>query len=83
MRIVDTIPHAEFRISILKMNDKWLLRIEAGPYEQVYKFTTEMAANPDEIKLLANPEFLEQVKTQFDAMHAVFLPAVRGLKGKL
>lgn len=82
MRIVDTIPHPEFRISILKMNDKWLLRIEAGPYEQVYKFTTEMASDTDEIKRLASPEFLAQVKTQFDAMHGIFLPAVRTLKGR-
>jgi hypothetical protein len=82
MRIVDTIPHAEYRISILKMNDKWLLRIEAGPYEQVYKFTTEMAANTDEIKQLASPEFLEKVKIQFDSMHHIFLPAVRALKGR-
>ena len=82
MRIVDTIPHDEFRISILKMNDKWLLRIEAGPYEQVYKFTTERAADTDEIKRLASPEFLERVKIQFDAMHGIFLPAVRNLKGR-
>ncbi|MFZ9700856.1 MAG: hypothetical protein ACO3AF_07240 [Flavobacteriales bacterium] len=82
MRIVDTIPHPEFRISILKMNDKWLLRIEAGPYEQVYKFTTEMASDTDEIKRLASPEFLAQVKVQFDAMHGIFLPAVRTLKGR-
>jgi hypothetical protein len=41
-----------------------------------------MAADTDEIKRLASPEFLERVKIQFDAMHGIFLPAVRNLKGR-
>ncbi len=82
MRTIDQIEHPVFRITIMKMNDKHLLRVEAGPYEQVYKFTPDMAEGPADIRRLVDDAFLEKVKALFDGMHGHFLPAVRKLKGR-
>ncbi len=38
MRIIDTIPHSEMRISIFQMNNKYILKLEWGPLEQSYKW---------------------------------------------
>lgn len=38
MRIIDTIPHPEMRISIFQMNNKYILKLEWGPLEQSFKW---------------------------------------------
>lgn len=48
MRIVDQIDHPVMRISIFQMNQKYMLKFEWGPLEQVYKF------NEDDFKDLAD-----------------------------
>lgn len=73
MRTLETIPHPDFLISILYMNEKYLLKIEAGPYEQIYKFTREMARDIDSVKKILTNEFLENCKNTFDQMHMAFL----------
>lgn len=73
MRTLETIPHPDFLISILYMNEKYLLKIEAGPYEQIYKFTREMAKDIDSVKKIVTDEFLENCKNTFDHMHKAFL----------
>ena len=73
MRTLETISHPDFLISILYLNEKFLLKIEAGPYEQVYKFTREMARDLDSVKKIITAEFLENCKKSFDLMHQGFV----------
>jgi hypothetical protein len=37
MRIIAEIPHPEFKVSILNMNRKFIIKIEQGALEQTYK----------------------------------------------
>ena len=37
MRIIAELPHPEFKISILNMNSKFIIKIEKGALEQTYK----------------------------------------------
>jgi hypothetical protein len=69
MRIIETIPHPQLRISIFSMNDKYLVKIEAGPYEQVYKVDQMEIEGLNALKALINDEFLEGVATVFRSMH--------------
>ncbi len=39
MRIIDEIPHSEMKITIFQMNQKYIIKFEKGPLEQVYKFS--------------------------------------------
>jgi hypothetical protein len=69
MRIIDTIPHPQLRISIFSMNDKYLLKFEAGPYEQTYKFSHEEVEGVDGIKEKVTVELLDEIATVFRNMH--------------
>lgn len=72
MRIIDTIPHPDMRISILYMNEKFIVRFEDGPYEQHYKFTKDMASNIEQVKKTVDESFLKSVRETFEQMHKQF-----------
>jgi hypothetical protein len=68
MRIVDSIPHESMTISIFQMNDKYSVRFEAGPMEQVFKFHVEEVKNLENLKTLINTTFIEQTRQRFNDM---------------
>ena len=68
MRVVATIPHQSITISIFQMNEKFLVKFEAGPMEQTFKFTTEEADSIEKIKSIVNQEFVERVRLRFNDM---------------
>lgn len=75
MRIIDTIPHPDMRISILYMNEKFIVRFEDGPYEQHYKFTKDMAKDIEQVKKTVDESFLKSVREIFEQMHQRFKDA--------
>ncbi len=68
MRIIDHIPHPSLQISIFQMNDKYIVRFEAGLMEQVFKFKMEQVPNLEQLKILISPEFIEQTRSRFNDM---------------
>jgi len=68
MRIIENIPHPNITISIFQMNDKYLVKFEAGPMEQVFKFKTEEIGGLDALKKKIDKEFVEEVYQRFLAM---------------
>ncbi len=68
MRIIDTIPHPSISISIFQMNDKYIVRFEAGMMEQVFKFEASEVKGLDNLKKIVNTEFIEQVRKRFNEM---------------
>ena len=72
MRTLDTIYHPKMYIAIMYMNEKFILKFEIGPYEQIYKFTKEMAADVDAVKKICDETFMENVLELFDKMHEGF-----------
>jgi hypothetical protein len=68
MRIIDSIPHPSMNISIFQMNDKYIVKFEAGPMEQAFKFSTEDIKGVGELKQLVNTEFIEKVRARFNDM---------------
>lgn len=73
MRTLETIPHPNMLISIMYMNEKFIVKCEAGPYEQIYKFTREMANDIEQVKKIFSESYLDHVQKVFDQMHAGFL----------
>lgn len=69
MRIIASIPHPKFSISIFSMNDKYLLKFEAGPMEQTYKLLHSEVDGIDGVKKLVDDVFLEKVRTHFNEMY--------------
>jgi hypothetical protein len=70
MRIIDSIPHPQLRISIFSMNDKYLVKFEAGPYEQTYKFDHDSVSGLEDLKSRVDDNLLEQIASVFRQMHA-------------
>ncbi|MFN8114789.1 MAG: hypothetical protein U0W65_01640 [Bacteroidia bacterium] len=68
MRIIDSIPHPSMSISIFQMNDKFIVKFEAGPMEQAFKFHTEHVKSLDGVKKIINDEFIAKVQMRFNEM---------------
>ena len=68
MRIIDSIPHPTISISIFQMNDKYIVKFEAGPMEQAFKFYTEEVKSVDRLKAIVNDDFIEKVRIRFNEM---------------
>lgn len=68
MRIIDSIPHPSITISIFQMNDKYIVKFEAGPMEQAFKFHTEEIKSIEQLKNKINSEFIEKVRVRFNEM---------------
>jgi hypothetical protein len=68
MRIIETIPHPSITISIFQMNDKFIVKFEAGPMEQAFKFYTEDVRSVEGLKALINEDFIEKVRIRFNEM---------------
>ncbi len=68
MRIVDSIPHESMTISIFQMNDKFQVRFEAGPMEQIFKYNKEEVGNLEGLKRRINVDFIEQTRARFNEM---------------
>lgn len=68
MRIIDSIPHPSISISIFQMNDKYIVKFEAGPMEQAFKFTIEDVKSVENLKTLINEDFISEVRKRFNEM---------------
>jgi hypothetical protein len=68
MRIIDSIPHESMSISIFQMNDKYMVKFEAGPMEQTFKFSSEEVKNVENLKKMISHEFIETTRKRFNDM---------------
>ena len=68
MRIIDSIPHQSMSISIFNMNDKYIVKFEAGPMEQIFKFRVEDVKSVENLKIIITTEFIEHTRQRFNDM---------------
>lgn len=68
MRIIDSIPHQSMTISIFQMNDKYMVKFEAGPMEQTFKFLVEDVRTVEQLKEKITSDFIEKVRLRFNDM---------------
>ncbi len=68
MRVVDSIPHESMSITIMQMNDKYQVRFEAGPMEQIFKFSIEEVGNLEGLKKRIDETFINTTRKRFNEM---------------
>jgi hypothetical protein len=68
MRIVDSIPHESMTISIFHMNDKYMVKFEAGPMEQTFKFTQADVGSLADLKKKIDADFIDNTRIRFNEM---------------
>jgi len=73
MRIIAELPHPEFKISILNMNSKFIVKIEQGSLEQTYKIAdADVVDGVNGVFELLDEEFLKTVAARFHEMRKDF-----------
>lgn len=70
MRFVQDIPHPHFRIGLYAWNNKYIVKIDAGIYEQTYKISELDVSDLDAVMTLLDEAFLGRVATRFREMDA-------------
>lgn len=68
MRIIDSIPHPTITISIFQINEKFIVKFEAGPMEQAFKFDNADVKGVENLKKMITPDFIETVRKRFNEM---------------
>lgn len=75
MRLIRNIPHELYQISIFEWNNKFIIKIESGPYEQSYKIDS-MELDESSLSSLINNNFMNTVTHRFHHMHLDFMQAL-------
>jgi hypothetical protein len=69
MRVVADIPHPEFKIQIFSWNGKFILKIEAGIYEQAFRINEEtVGGDIEKVKTIITDDFIKNCRLRFLAM---------------
>lgn len=72
MKTLGRIPHPQMNITIFMWNNKYIIKFEAGPYEQVYKLDASMFDDPEKVKALVTDSFAAAVAERFREMNTEF-----------
>ncbi|UOE52701.1 hypothetical protein MTO98_16655 [Mucilaginibacter sp. SMC90] len=76
MRIIAELPHPDFKISILNMNNKFIVKIEQGSLEQSYKIPEmDLTDGVNSVFELLDEEFLKKIATRFNDMRVDYKDA--------
>lgn len=70
MRVVAEIPHPRYKIQIFSYNGKFLLKIELGQFEQIFKIPETDVMGLEEIQRMVTPELLKNTLDRFVTMRA-------------
>lgn len=70
MRLIKDIPHERYKIQIHNYNNKYIVKIELGQFEQVYKISEMDVASLDELERMINQELLSNALKRFVDMRS-------------
>jgi hypothetical protein len=70
MRYIKEIAHPGLTVGVYVWNNKFIVKIDAGPYEQTYKISEMDVATVEEVEAMLDGPFLATVRTRFAQMNA-------------
>lgn len=68
MRVIGEIPHPECKINIFHWNNKYLVKLELGPFEQTFKIPEFDVNSEDALKRMINEDFISRAMARFADM---------------
>jgi hypothetical protein len=68
MRVVGEIAHPEIKITIFHWNNRYLIKLEAGPFEQTFKIEEYDLTSEEDVKKVVTEEFIQQAIVRFNDM---------------
>jgi predicted secreted protein len=78
MRVVSEITHPELKITIFHWNNRYLIKLEAGLFEQTYKIQEYDVDSEEDVKKLVNDEFIRSAIDRFNQMAESLHHAIHG-----
>lgn len=76
MRYIKDVANKKFKISLYQWNNKHIIKVESGAYEQTYKIDQYEVANVEEIEKCIDDVFLESIEMRFDMMNRDFFESL-------
>ena len=68
MRVIADIPHARYKIQVFSYNAKYLVKIELGQFEQVFKIAESDVNGLEELKRMITDQLLRNSLDRFLSM---------------
>jgi|TARA_R110000737_G_scaffold250424_1_gene260150 hypothetical protein len=70
MRLIAEIPHDRYKISLFNYNAKYMVKIELGQFEQMFKIGETDVMSIEEVKNMITPELLSNCLQRFISMRS-------------
>ncbi len=68
MRVVGEIPHPHLKITIFNWNNRYLIKLEHGSFEQTYKVSELEIVSEEDVMKIVDSEFLLESVARFRDM---------------
>jgi hypothetical protein len=68
MRVIADIPHERYKIQVFSYNGKYIVKIELGQFEQVFKIGELDVIGLEEVKSMITEELLTNCLNRFISM---------------
>ena len=68
MRVISEIPHERYKIQIFNYNAKYLIKVELGQFEQIFKIGETEVSGLAEVEAMVTEQLLSNCLTRFLSM---------------
>jgi hypothetical protein len=69
MRVVREVPHSACKITIFAWNNRYLIKLEQGLFEQTFKLNEFDLTNEDELLRIVDSQFVQESLLRFQQMY--------------
>lgn len=80
MRLIKDFTQGPVRVSLFHWNNKYLIKLEAGPLEQTFKVDEFDLESEEQVHTLLDAEFIENCVKRFDDMYGQLREAMKKLE---
>lgn len=70
MRVISEIPHERYKIQIFNYNAKYLIKVELGQFEQIFKIGETEVSGLKEVEAMVTEQLLSNCLTRFISMRS-------------
>lgn len=78
MRVIAELPHPDCKITLFSMNQKYIIKLEKGIFEQIYKISElDIPEGVNGVFQLLDSEFIKSATERFNQMRVDFNQAYK------
>jgi hypothetical protein len=79
MRVIGEIPHPNCKITLFHWNNRYLIKLEQGLYEQTFKIQEYDLTSEDDIRQVVSDTFIQSALERFESMDRAMAQAMNSL----